>query len=306
MKKFVQYLLLFLTPILVLGLTVELLIRRIPNDYEFKKDYLDHHANEISTLFLGSSHVYYGIDPKYVKASFNASYISQSFDYDLAILKKYQNNWSKLKYIVLPVDYFSLYGLLEDSPEAWRSKNYSIYYHIETHHKLISDTEVFGNKLDVNLTRLYAYYVKGQADTSCSRLGWGKRYTARTHKNLDKTGPLAAARHTAKTNKRFEQNIRLLNEIIDFAELRKIKVLLFTSPAYKSYITHLRQSQLKGTLSAIRQIGNTHRLTKYYNLLDDSSFKANDFYDADHLNEYGAKKLSLKITALLLKEEQHM
>lgn len=306
MKKFVQHLFLFLFPILITGITIELLIRKIPNDYELKNNYLDHHAKEVTVLFLGSSHVYYGVDPQYIKGSFNAAYVSQSIDYDLEILKKYRNNWSKLKYIVLPIDYFSFYGLLEDSPEAWRTKSYSIYYHIDAHHKFMNDTEVLSNKLDLNLSRLYAYYIKGETEISCTNLGWGTQYQAKRHKNLDKTGITAAARHSATTNRRFTNNVHLLNDIITFAEQRKVKVLLYTSPAYKSYVSHLHQSQLMSTLSAIRQIGSSHPGIKYYNLLRDSDFKANDFYDADHLNQYGAKKLSLKITALIQKEEKQL
>jgi hypothetical protein len=37
----------------------------------------------------------------------------------------------------------------------------------------------------------------------------------------------------------------------------------------------------------------------YVNLLTDSSFTATDYYDAAHLNDIGAKKLSMKIDSLL-------
>ena len=299
MKKFITYTALFLFPIIVLGILSEILIRRIPNDYEYKKSYLDKHANEVSTLFLGSSHVYYGIDPKYIKSSFNASYISQSFDYDLEILKKYKDQWSNLKYIVLPIDYFSFYGRLENSPEAWRAKNYRIYYDIDNDHKIFNASEMLSNKLDVNLQRLYNYYLKGENDISCTKLGWGSGYKAINHKDLIKSGAIAAGRHTAKNNLQYGTNMHLLDSIISFAEQKHVKMLLFTSPAYKSYVTHLSQNQLNGTFLAIKTINARHNSVKYYNLLQDSSFNAQDFYDGDHLNEFGAKKLSLKVRLLL-------
>ena len=40
--------------------------------------------------------------------------------------------------------------------------------------------------------------------------------------------------------------------------------------------------------------------TFYYNLLTDASFNEIDFYDADHLNKIGAKKLTQKIDSLLV------
>jgi len=299
MKKFIKYTALFLTPIIILGVLSEILIRRIPNDYEYKKNYLDHHASEVNILFLGSSHVYYGIDPKYIKSSFNASYISQSFDYDLEILKKYKNQWTNLKFIVLPIDYFSFYARLENSTEAWRAKNYRIYYDINNDHKIFNAAEMLSNKLDVNMHRLYNYYLKGENDISCNKLGWGSSYKAINHKDLFKSGPTAATRHTAKNNLQYQTNLQLLDSIISFAEQKHIKVLLFTSPAYKSYVLHLSKSQLNGTFSAIKKLNTQHTSIRYYNLLQDSAFQAQDFYDADHLNEFGAKKLSLKVRLLL-------
>jgi hypothetical protein len=38
---------------------------------------------------------------------------------------------------------------------------------------------------------------------------------------------------------------------------------------------------------------------KYLNLLTDKAFDEKDFYDADHLNEIGAKKFTLKIDSLI-------
>jgi hypothetical protein len=299
MKKFAKYIAIFLFPIILIGVLFEVLIRRIPNDYEYKKSYLDHHAKEVNILFLGSSHVYYGIDPKYIKSSFNASYISQSFDYDLEILKKYSQQWDHLKYIVIPVDYFSFYGRLENSPEAWRAKNYRIYYDINTDHKIFNGTEMLSNKLDINLSRLLNHYVRGENDISCSSLGWGSSYKAVNHKDLIKSGVTAAARHTAKDNLQYSTNLDLLDEIIAFAEHKHIKVVLFTSPAYKSYVSHLSKNQLNTTLSTIKKLNSSHTAIRYFNLLQDSSFHAQDFYDGDHLNEIGAKKLSLKMNVLL-------
>lgn len=301
MKKFVKYIAVFILPIMLLAVLFEVLIRKIPNDYEYKKSYLDHHAKEVSILFLGSSHVYYGIDPKYIKSSFNASYISQSFDYDLEILKKYSDQWTHLKYIVIPVDYFSFYGRLENSPEAWRAKNYRIYYDINTDHKIFNSAEILSNKFNVNLSRLYSHYLKGENDISCSNLGWGLSYRVNNNKDLVTSGTTAAARHTAKNNLQYATNFHLLEEIITFAEHKHIKVLLFTSPAYKTYVSHLSKNQLNTTLSTIKKLNISHRTIKYFNLLQDSSFRAQDFYDGDHLNEIGAKKLSLKMNVLLSK-----
>ena len=69
-------------------ISFELLLRNIPNDYSFKKNYLNTKSNSIEVLFLGSSHIYYGINPEYIsRNSFNGSHISQSLNFDLEILE---------------------------------------------------------------------------------------------------------------------------------------------------------------------------------------------------------------------------
>jgi hypothetical protein len=37
----------------------------------------------------------------------------------------------------------------------------------------------------------------------------------------------------------------------------------------------------------------------YYNFLNDPSFQAEDFYDADHLDEKGAKKFTLLLDSVI-------
>jgi len=113
MNKFIKKVLIFSTPIIIFIVSMEVILREIPNDYSYKKNYLDTHSNELETIFLGSSHAYYAINPEYIHFnSFNAAYVSQSIDYDLEILKKYENRTARLKFIVIPIDYSSLYNRL--------------------------------------------------------------------------------------------------------------------------------------------------------------------------------------------------
>ena len=77
---------------IVILVSLELLFRGIPNEYTFKKDYLDLHSNEIETLILGNSHNYYGLNPAYFNDynTFNAAFTVQRTYFDLEILKKYK------------------------------------------------------------------------------------------------------------------------------------------------------------------------------------------------------------------------
>jgi len=300
MQKFIISLLIFALPVIIAAVCLEVLVRHIPNDYLYKKNYLDKHSKQIQILFLGSSHAFYGINPQYIKAnSFNAAYVSQTPEYDLAILKKYNHKWDSLKYIVIPIDYFSLTSNLQNSEESWRVKNYKIYYGISLNYSISDNFEIFNTRLDVNIGRALAYYRKKIYALTCSNLGWGTNYKSEKAKDLISTGILAAQRHTAVNNQYFKQGVENLDSIIKFAQNNSIKIIIYTSPAYKSYIQNLSAAQLQQTINAIHSAASANNNVTYFNLLTDTSFVAKDFFDADHLNELGAQKLTLKLDSLI-------
>jgi len=302
MKKFIKFTLLFLLPILTLVIISELLLRHIPNDYSYKKTYLDLKSNQIEVLYLGSSHVYYGINPIYSEYnSFNASHISQSLNFDLAILEKYKNNWSKLKYIVIPIDYFSMYSTLENGIEKWRLKNYSIYYNIYESTNYTTNFEMLNGQFKANLARLKSNILNNTTDVTCNKLGWGINYNSKNGKDLIATGKAASKRHTIENinNLCFNENVKTLNSLIEFAKNNKAKIIFFTSPAYKTYVDNLEKKQLDNTINLISQKTYRNSNAVYYNLLKDNTFIEEDFYDADYLNEKGAKKLTIKIDSLI-------
>lgn len=299
MKRFVIKTIYISLPILVVAILMEILLRNTPNDYLFKKQYLDKHSSEIETLILGSSHSFYGFNPEYFSSNtFNASHISQSLNYDFEILKKYQDQFKNLKTIILPISYFTLFGKLEAGSESWRVKNYIIYYDLNTSKSLINYSEVLSNRINVNIKRIASYYVLGNSTISCTDLGWGTRYNSKNARDLAETGKTAAKRHTRddinsdKYQEIFNDNILILNSIIEWCNKNNVNVLLLTPPAFETYRQNLNQEQLKITINTTSEICSRHENCIYENLLSDTNFVAVDFFDADHLSEIGAKKLS--------------
>ena len=294
MRIFIKRTLFFLTPVILLGLCCELLLRRIPNDYSYKNSYLSKTSASVKILFLGNSHVYYGINPAFVKEKgFNAGYFSQSLKYDLEILKKYQ--WDSLQYIAVSVDYSSLNYQMETSAESWRLKNYSIYYNIPTTNVISDHLEILSTNLHDIISRLNSYYIKGNSAIDCSVSGFGNLISATPQKDLISTGKESAKRHTQMNNENLSENTKILNSFVEFAKAKNIKVVFFTCPAYKSYVQNLDSNQLNQTTAIITRITNAAPNAFYFNFLEDKAFVAEDYYDADHLNSHGAKKLSIKI-----------
>lgn len=300
MKKFLIRLFLFSLPVIVVIVAMEIMLRNIPNDYSLKKSYLGANAAKVEVLCLGSSHGYYNINPEYFnRPGFNAAHIAQSLNYDLAILKDYESRLVHLKYIVLPVSYFSLYGKLNESPESWRVKNYSLYYGINTTYNIKNYFEVLSNGFGVNFKRCVSYYINHKPEITSSSLGFGSNYLSTHQQNLNLTGQEASLRHTKEDGEFLEENIANLREIIEIAARKNAKVIFFTPPAYHTYREKLDQKQLSETLNAVRALSSKYSHVVYRNFLSDTSFVKSDYYDADHLNEIGAEKLTKRINSLI-------
>lgn len=300
MNLFLRRIFIFLLPILLLAIGLEILLRKIPNDYSYKSRYLDAHSRELNVLILGNSHTYFGINPEFIrKKSFNAAHNSQSLNFDLEILKKYENRWDSLKFIIIPIDYLSLYYSIESGIESWRLKYYSLYYNIHSSNELKNNTELLSSKLKINLNRLYRFYLLNDSSFFWSELGWGNRYHSGNCEDLITSGEKAAMRHKGKNEELYNFNIEILNRIVAFARAKNIIVLLVDSPAYKSYVDNLDEIQLNKTVIVARELTSSYTHVKYFNMLTDKSFVKADFCDGDHLNEVGAKKLTLKIDSVM-------
>lgn len=300
MKKFLFKCLIFIIPILISIILFEFLLREIPNDYSLKKKYMDLNSNQLEVLFLGNSHFLFGINPIYMSYnSYNFANSSQSLDIDLKIIENYKGNLNNLKFLVLPIDYSSLYYKLEEGDEKWRLKNYSIYYDFNDKN-IFNNFELLNGRVKNNFYRVYNFLSYKIDDISCNKLGFSLSYS-KNYQNLLKSGNIAAKRHTVnmkEKNDTFKKNIHNLKRMIRFSKKNKIKLIFITTPCYKTYTSKLNKIQLNKTIFSIKRFIN-NKTVFYYNLLDQNSFGVNDYYDADHLNEKGAKKLTLLVDSLL-------
>lgn len=302
MKIFIKKIAIFLILITSIAVISEFLLRRIPNDYSYKRAYLDVQSGDVEILIFGSSHAFFGIDPSYFSdRCFNASHVSQSLDYDLEILKKYENRLGQLKTIILPISYFSLFEKLKTQNDSWRIKNYNIYYGLNSSYSLADNMEIFSSESLTNCKRIFSFYINGNSKITCSEFGWCTLYKSEESKDLNETGKVTAKRHTFEDYNNLNDNISILRSIIKLCNRHNVNVILYTPPAFKSYCSYLDNEQLNITIDISNEISNTFDNCTYINLLESNQFVEQDFYDGDHLNEIGAKKLSL----LLNKFTQH-
>lgn len=233
--------------------------------------------------------------------TFNSANVSQSLKYDFEILMKYSNHFKNLKNIVLPISYFLLWQDLATGSESWRIKNYVLYYEIKSC-KLTDYSEFLSNGLKRSLIRIRNYYIKEKGKRiPCSDLGWGTAYNSSKAGDLMETGKAAAKRHTTdavfseKSQKEYTKNLIILNSIYDFCNQHNVKLILITTPTYYTYRENLDKVQLNKMVETIDNFVDKHENAICLNYFEDTDFIAQDFFDADHLNEIGAEKFSRKL-----------
>ena len=272
----------------------EMMCRAIPNSYSLKNRFLSDSAQNIKVLILGSSHSYFGINPRYFDLySFNAANVSQSFDYDKAILNKFWGKMPNLRYLIIPVSVFSPYTNLSGGIESWRERKYKAYYHI---YRGILDFSKNDFETEIGSRMCYEYYCLHQDFSHCSHLGFGEAYEVNDNKDLEKSGVVAAKRHSVDIENSkdiYEENVKHIEEIVDLARTNHVKVIFITTPAWQSYRFGVSKAQYEGM---IRFTDTFVRLDPanivYLNMFSDSRFTEEDFFDADHMCGKGAEKLS--------------
>jgi hypothetical protein len=293
--------LIFFIPVIIVLCLTELFLRIIPNDYKYKKEQLLNQSQNIQILVLGSSHAHYGIDPNYFSiAGFNFANISQSLDIDYKLLEKYGDKLVQLKYVVIPISYSTLFSTLGTGNENWRIKNYILYYNISASFSFGNYFELLNGTMLSNAGRLYQYIKDQSKLITVSDKGFGLNYSSNIKNDMEKTGEAAALRHTHFDTNIFNYNKTILDQIIKWCNAKNVKLVFITFPAYDTYKDKLDNNQLQETINYMDLIGERNDNVYYFNLLNENDFIQEDFFDADHLNEIGASKLTKKINNILL------
>ncbi len=281
----------------------ECLVRQLPNPYKIKHEWMLQHAEKVETIFLGSSHTYYGIRPEFIPNSINLANVSQNLMYDYFVLEQYGVHCAGLKTIVLPISYFTFFskGFEESEESWWYAINYKVYMNCPYHSDFskynfeLAHGEVFLGKLKSSIF--------GGSNIGCDSLGWGTTYELSNKLNTwDNTSSIKAVeRHTVKDWSFIDRNIAYIKRIIEFCQARSISLVLITTPTWSAYNERLDKKQLEKMYALISEMQQQYNLP-YHNYLKDDRFVPDDFFDSDHLSDIGAKKFSIILRDEVLSE----
>ncbi|MEG3047516.1 MAG: hypothetical protein RR872_02665 [Mucinivorans sp.] len=303
MRRFTYYIFLFILPIIFVLPVFEVATRAIPNSYRYKNGQLSLLADSLEVLILGSSHAYMGLNPEcFSLRAFNAGNVSQTLCYDDYIVQKFIPKMPKLKYVILPISYFTFFSTLQNSDEWYREIYYTLYMDFSKYGLFTKQHYEIAN-WSVAIVKLRAYYINGEDLEQVSATGMSKMYYLKNKavKGWDNGVSRAKAHLSEDLNDEIMvENIAFLDNIASLTDNMGAQLILVTTPVRKSYSHHINVGQLSQMHNNIERVLKEHKSVSYLDFLTDSSYTDDDFFDADHLTELGANKLSRKIDSLMM------
>ncbi len=300
MKKFIKKLLLFSVPLFILLFSAEVYLYNMKTSYSEKIDGLIQNKDKIELLVLGNSHEAYGINPnKFDCYSYNLAHVNQSLYFDKRIILKHIDRLPNLKYVLIGVDFHSLYFSDQGIRNIW-----SYYAHgIDYKNDLPVSTKysrVKGYTLGVILSFLKKK-ISGKYDkigvldlendvnlNAPMQKGWFF-YNGVNANQMNTTSYLNRANEFNTTVKKSIIQNEVQKDLEDFIIIlknKKITPILIATPCYSEFRENIsKEFRLKNEIII-------NNITKKYNIqywdFFELPLKKSYFYNCDHLNYQGA------------------
>lgn len=303
-QKLVKKLVWFLFPIFALLGGIELFYRLVPNNYNYKDRLVRERYQDTEVLILGGSHTFYGLDPQYFQYStFNLAGMSQTILIDQLLFQKHVPHMPNLKWVVLNVEYYSL--SMQDTAlmNEDRKHYYNTFMDIDVPTVSALDPKSYfvslNRRFSINLNLIESYFEKGSI-LYCDRNGFGSFYNK--DRAIGLGGSATEMSHHENYSLDFALNLSRLEEMITFCAQRNIRVMLVTMPVSSPYAALADPSKLARIVASCEALQAKYSNLTYLNMFQTAAFNDDDFFDADHLHDEGAKKCSLIVNRAMLSE----
>lgn len=267
-------------------LGIELLLLTKPNDYSYKRKYIESHLDGIKMLFIGHSCFELGVDPSVLGDSvFNSALSGRGAGntWDVQFTEKYVPIMPNLKDLVLPLNYHTVYEIKSKGikGDSFKCMSYK-YLGLKTPPlSFIYWSEILNSKLDF-------WGRIANPILQCDSLGQIKYEKEDRFDNW-------RTHHLPKISTDSIVNTRVLDDILKIAQIceeNNIRLTIITTPVYITYQNLLTEKWKNDMATQIENLQKAYPKVRYKNYTFDKRFIDDDFKDAGHLNEIGAKKFS--------------
>lgn len=275
-------------------------VRQLPTVYSYKNAWMERHGEGVNTLILGSSHTYFGIKPELLGDSvFNLANASQTLEYDLALLERYEPVLKNLKRVIVPISYFTFNEPLLEDLAPRHCVSYKVEMHLNVHPFLskynlaISDYSGFRGKIK-NI-------FSPQEHNECDSLGFGLGFTL-SHRDAawESKGRFRAGEVTHPSATRPAEVEAVVRQIVEYCRARGVEVVLVTTPVWHTFRENVDPEQQRNFETYTARVVEEYGL-RYFNYYASEEFGPDDFHDVDHLNDQGANHFTTILSKNLLK-----
>ena len=303
MKQFLKKILIFSVIVMAIFVAYELLLLLVPNEFSYKKGYIEKHKDELRILVLGNSHLADCIDCSLLgEGAFNAAQPGRSVYYDLQLLKEYIDQMPKLECVVMPYSYdYQYWGHLhEEKHEAkfntYRCMNLKYMGYTYLDGEWWHWSEILNSNYD-HCGRLFGSLYKPLTDlTMCDSLGieldasYDSRGDDWMTKQLPETTSLA---DSTEQRLNYQDNVKIYSEIVTLARDHNMRLIFVAMPIYKTARERVSQQRIDEMNEFIAMLKRINPDIEFYDFIDDKRFVERDYYNSIHLNNtYGARKFT--------------
>ena len=319
MKSFFKKILFFILPLFVVAIMMDLYLVNMNSLYKEKASGLLDHANEIEILILGNSHATYGVDPSgFSTFAFNIANVGQSIYFDKELTLQNLNKLKKLKYVLISLDYHSLYfSRQRGERNIWSYYGNGIKYPTDNYKKADISPFLFGYDPKVSFSlvkknilnkwefRNEDYFIDydvelGVSLTDTTMKGYisfsgteefvfNNEYYINRIKGFDNL-------INCSTEK--ELVLNELDQLISTLQSNGIKPIFFSTPTFKEYNTFLDSSIINDNLIDSKNLCKRYNI-EFFDYSINHDFIKDEFFNPDHLNKKGAARFSKMLDSRL-------
>ncbi len=306
-RKFSLKVSLFLLPVILFWVYVEIGLSFVPTSYEKLQRNFYLYRSDIEVLILGNSESQLGVAPKYFQKykGYNLSNVSQPIYASSQLVLSNLDEMKNLKLVLLSIGPLSFFTTSEGHMEQWREKFYYHFWGLEPEYGKPDITWNFRTGL-YNFKTIMLYAIQGFYNIptpyvdAIDSTGWERGYLEYSKDILnDSTGEMIARIHMQ--NVKFEYNNKNVDYITSLKQelgKRGIKLILIQLPKSSYYIKNIPKDLIAKNDRVLDSLYRNADIP-YYSFTFDPNYSDEDFRDVNHLNYIGAKKFSEQLSIIL-------
>ncbi|MEO6232768.1 MAG: hypothetical protein ABJB11_17140 [Ferruginibacter sp.] len=320
MKRIICQLLIFCALPIPFIILIDLFFRNQDSLYSVKYEGAFKSKDSIEIIILGNSHANFGVNPTaFSLYTYNLANVNQSIYFDKRIMLHLLDSTPKLKYVLLSVDYHSLYFSTQGIRDNWSYYGNGIKYKNQSYLLANISPFLFGYTPKIGFAlmkkKVRNYYTYG---SNCLQFDveegvnlqdtLKKGFITSEGNNKDafsNESMQARADYFTEMIRQSDEKAAViydLENLIKTLQEKNINVILFSSPTYAGYNNFLDPSIADQNTKDIRTLCDKYNL-QYWDFITEPLFVQHDFYNADHLNKTGAHKFSMMLNDSINKIE---